>query len=203
MTILHKGIRRNLSDLANDYGAAQYAKNWTYKRVGEIGRRPGLGKSDMASLGGPVTLMAFGNFYEPYIVQITTTGSVVTTKGALIVGGGGGPLFPPPPPNACSRFAAKTDTGSLSDSVTFTLPPNACASVLSLTAIEAPVRRGAAYGYAFVVDGDGVNIAGTGCIFDDSQNVNIPQGIQTVRIGITGGCNGGTDPGTWQVDLVQ
>lgn len=204
MSILHKGIRRKITAILNDYGSAHYAQNWTFNRVGEIGRRAGLGKSDMASLGGPVILMAFGNFDEPYVVQFDGNGNVITSRVPVIIGGGGGPLFPPPPPPACSLFANKSANGVDTDSVTFTLPVQACASVLTCTGMEAAARRGPAYGYSFVVDGDGVNIGATGCLVDDSQAINIDQGIQTVRVGITGGCNdAGGELGTWSLTLVQ
>lgn len=71
MTIIHKGIRRLTTDVLADYGQAFYAQNWRYKRTGEIGRRPGLGKSNMAQLAGPVRAMICGNLYFPYLVQIT------------------------------------------------------------------------------------------------------------------------------------
>ncbi len=71
MTIIHKGIRRLTTDVLADYGQAFYAQNWRYKRMGEIGRRPGLGKSNMAQLAGPVRAMICGNLYFPYLVQIT------------------------------------------------------------------------------------------------------------------------------------
>jgi hypothetical protein len=71
VTIIHKGIRRLTTDVLADYGQAFYAQNWRYKRMGEIGRRPGLGKSNMAQLAGPVRAMICGNLYFPYLVQIT------------------------------------------------------------------------------------------------------------------------------------
>lgn len=204
MTIIHKGIKRKLTDISNDYGAAYYAQNWSFKKLGEIARRPGLGKADMARLNGPVILMAFGNFNEPYIVQFDNSGNVITTRDAYLLWGGGGPLFPPPPPPACSLFANKEANGVDTDSVTFTLPVQACASVLTCTAMEAQARRGGAYGYTFVVDGDAVNIGSTACLIDDSQAINVAQGIQTVRVGIQGGCNDpGAEVGTWMVTLAQ
>lgn len=71
MTIIHKGIRRLTTDVLADYGQAFYAQNWRYKRTGEIGRRPGLGKSNMAQMAGPVRAMICGNLFQPYLVQIT------------------------------------------------------------------------------------------------------------------------------------
>ncbi len=71
MTIVHKGIRRLTTDVLADYGQAFYSQNWRYKRIGEMGRRPGLGKSNMAQLAGPVRAMICGNLYFPYLVQIT------------------------------------------------------------------------------------------------------------------------------------
>lgn len=78
MTIIHKGIRRKTTDVLDDYGQAYYAQNWRFKRMGEIGRRPGLGKSNMAQLAGPVQAMICGNLYFPYLVQVTG-GNVTAT----------------------------------------------------------------------------------------------------------------------------
>ena len=71
MTILHKGIRRKTTDVLDDYGQAQYLQNVRLKRVGEIGRRAGLGKSTMAQLAGPVQFMIGAWSDEPFIVNGT------------------------------------------------------------------------------------------------------------------------------------
>lgn len=83
MTIIHKGIRRKTTDVLGDYGQAYYAQNWRFKRMGEIGRRPGLGKSNMAQLAGPVQAMICGNLYFPYLVQVNDTGDVEATLNPL------------------------------------------------------------------------------------------------------------------------
>lgn len=79
MSIIHKGVRRKTTDVHEDYGMAYYAQNWRFKRVGEIGRRPGIGKSNMARLSGPVRAMICGNLYFPYLVQVNDSGSVEAT----------------------------------------------------------------------------------------------------------------------------
>lgn len=79
MTIVHKGIRRKTTDVAEDYGLAFYAQNWRFKRIGEIGRRPGIGKSNMARLTGPVRSMICGNLFFPYLVQVNDAGDVDAT----------------------------------------------------------------------------------------------------------------------------
>ncbi len=75
MTILHKGIRRKTTDVLDDYGQAHYLQNVRLKRVGEVGRRAGLGKSTMAQLAGPVQFMIGAWSNVPYIVN-GTGGSV-------------------------------------------------------------------------------------------------------------------------------
>lgn len=77
--ILHKGVRRKTTDITDDYGEAYYAQNWRFKRMGEMGRRPGIGKSNMAQLAGPVLSMICGNLYFPYLVQVTSGGNVTST----------------------------------------------------------------------------------------------------------------------------
>lgn len=71
MTILHKGIRRKTTDVLDDYGQAHYLQNARFKRVGELGRRAGLGKSTMAQLAGPVQFMIGCWSNEPFIVNGT------------------------------------------------------------------------------------------------------------------------------------
>ena len=75
MTILHKGIRRLTTDVLDDYGQAHYLQNVRLKRVGEMGRRAGLGKSTMAQLAGPVQFMIGAWSNVPYIIN-GTGGSV-------------------------------------------------------------------------------------------------------------------------------
>lgn len=79
MTILHKGIRRKTTDVLDDYGQVQHLVNVRFKRVGELGRRAGLGKSTMAQLAGPVQFMIGAWSNEPYIVN--GTGGDVTGTG--------------------------------------------------------------------------------------------------------------------------
>lgn len=71
MTIVHKGIRRKTTDVLADYGQAFYCQNWRFKKLGELGRRPGIGKSNMAQMAGPVQAMIVGNWFSPYLVQVT------------------------------------------------------------------------------------------------------------------------------------
>lgn len=71
MTILHKGIRRKTTDVLADYSQAHYLQNVRFKRVGELGRRAGLGKSTMAQLAGPVQFMIGCWSNESFIVNGT------------------------------------------------------------------------------------------------------------------------------------
>lgn len=82
MTILHKGIRRKTTDVLDDYGQAHYLQNVRLKRVGEMGRRAGLGKSNMAQLAGPVQFMIGAWSNESFIVS-GTGGSVTGTEDPL------------------------------------------------------------------------------------------------------------------------
>lgn len=71
MTIVYKGIRRKTTDVLDDYGQAQYLQNVRLRRVGELGRRAGLGKSTMAQLAGPVQFMIGAWSNVPFIVNGT------------------------------------------------------------------------------------------------------------------------------------
>lgn len=82
MTILHKGIRRKTTDVLDDYGQAHYLQNVRLKRVGELGRRAGLGKSTMAQLAGPVQFMIGAWSNEPFIIS-GTGGDVTGTTDPL------------------------------------------------------------------------------------------------------------------------
>lgn len=76
MTIEYKGIRRKTTDVLNDYGQAHYVQNARFKRVGELDRRAGLGKSTMAQLAGPVQFMIGAWSSGSFIVN--GTGGTVT-----------------------------------------------------------------------------------------------------------------------------
>jgi hypothetical protein len=93
MTIIHKGIRRKTTDVIDDYGQAYYAQNLRFRRTGEMGRRGGIGKTDMAQQAGPVLLITCGSYYEPYIAQVIGD-TVVTTLNPLAKWAD--PLLPPP-----------------------------------------------------------------------------------------------------------
>ena len=71
MTIIHKGMRRLTTAVLGDYGQAHYLQNVRLKRVGEMGRRAGLGKSTMAQQAGPVQFMIGGWSNAPFIVNGT------------------------------------------------------------------------------------------------------------------------------------
>jgi hypothetical protein len=82
MTIQYKGIRRKTTDVLDDYGQAHYAQNVRFRRVGELDRRSGIGKSTMAQLAGPVQFMIAGWNYEPFVVN-GTGGSVTGNSDPL------------------------------------------------------------------------------------------------------------------------
>ena len=71
MTIFYKGMRRMTTDVLADYGQAHYLQNVRLKRVGEMGRRAGLGKSTMAQQSGPVQFMIGAWSNAPFIVNGT------------------------------------------------------------------------------------------------------------------------------------
>ncbi len=71
MTIVYKGIRRKTTDVLDDYGQAHYLQNVRLKRVGELARRAGLGKSTMAQQAGPVQFMIGAWSNVPFIVNGT------------------------------------------------------------------------------------------------------------------------------------
>ncbi len=82
MTIQYRGMRRMTTDVLDDYGQAHYLQNVRLKRVGEMGRRAGLGKSTMAQLAGPVQFMIGAWSNAPYIVN-GTGGAVTGTENPL------------------------------------------------------------------------------------------------------------------------
>lgn len=82
MTIQHKGIRRKVTDVLDDYGQAQYLQNVRLKRVGELGRRAGLGKSNMAQLAGPVQFM-IGAWSNTSFIVNGTSGTVTGQEDPL------------------------------------------------------------------------------------------------------------------------
>ena len=202
MTIIYSGIRRDLTDLLNDYGKAEYAQNVRFTVLGELQRRPGFGKSTMARLAGPVVLITGGFFKEPYIIQVTNNGTVTTTRAPLLIWGDP-PLWPPPPPDppACALWAPVNATGSESAVVQKTFPVDACAGQVVMTGIEPDGRRDP-YGYQFVITADNVVVYTSACIENDSETYNLPAGTRVLSVAVNGGCSGGADPGTWTVDII-
>lgn len=82
MTVLYKGIRRMTTDVLADYGQAHYLQNVRLKRTGELGRRAGLGKSNMAQQAGPVQFLIGAWSNVPFIVN-GTGGDVTGTEDPL------------------------------------------------------------------------------------------------------------------------
>lgn len=82
MTIIYKGIRRKVTDVLEDYGQAHYMQNVRLKRVGELGRRAGLGKSTMGVQAGPVQFM-IGAWSDTSFIVNGTGGDVFGQENPL------------------------------------------------------------------------------------------------------------------------
>lgn len=204
MSIVHKGIRRHTTDLLDDYGEAYYAQNWRYRLTGEIGRRAGIGKTDMAKIDGPVVLIGVGGIFEPFIVQLTSTGSLISTRNARVVIGD--PLLPPPDrPVACARFVDQVQNGTSGDITThtFTLPRRSCAGRIVVVSTESddPRRAGTTFGYLFSYEADGVVLGASGCLVNDSEEVAYPAGTRTITVITEGGCGGGVIEGSYSITV--
>jgi len=207
MTIIYRGIKRDVTDLLSDYGQAHYAQNLTFGILGEIGRRAGMGKSTMAKLDGPVVLLSAGWADEPFIVQITTTGSVVGTRDPNIYWGGGGggggggprkPLIPDPPPPACTVADPQSFSGNDSQTVTKNLVANSCAGTVTMTGIGS-LERSWDLGFLFYVDVDGINAYVSPYLADDSVIFNYPAGALTIDVHVTD--SEALPDGSWTVDI--
>ncbi len=209
MTITYKGIRRKTTDVLEDYGQAHYLQNVRLKRVGEIGRRAGLGKSTMAQLAGPVQFMIGGWSNESFIVN--GTGGNVSgqedPRAYWMAGNVPPPPPPPPPPPGCTIWGPLSDGGTdNSGTWTFTLPAGSCPGTLIVTATEgggSGSGAGGDYGYSFDVTADGVAILNTGCLVNDGAAAAIPAGTLAVAYTVTASCVGGLIPGTWTISATS
>lgn len=204
MSIVHKGIRRHTTDLLDDYGEAYYAQNWRYSLTGEMGRRAGIGKTDMAKIDGPVKLIGVGGIFEPFIIQLTSTGSLISTKNARVVIGD--PIVPPPiKPFACARFVDQVANGTSGDVTiyNFTLPKRSCAGRIIVVSTESddPRRAGSTFGYTFTYEADGNPLGASGCLINDSEETAYPAGTRTVTVTVEGGCGAGVIEGSYSITV--
>lgn len=199
MTIVYKGIHRKTTDVLDDYGQAQYLQNVRLRRVGELGRRAGLGKSTMARLDGPVQFMIGAWSNVPFIVN--GTGGDVTGNAEPLLWWIGGTL-PIPDGHSCARYSVST-SGTVSDVGDFPpLPRRACAGTVTVTGMESGGCRGADYGYQFTISADGVAILTSGCLVNDSAFAAIPAGASLIQFLVMGGCSSpGAPVGSWQISL--
>jgi hypothetical protein len=211
MTIEYKGIRRKTTDVLSDYSQAHYLQNARLKRIGEMGRRAGLGKSTMAQLAGPVQFMIGGWNYEPFIVN-GTGGDVTGNSDPLVfwtIARVPPPPPPPPPPPGCTLWGPFGDNGTdNSGTWTFTLPAGSCPGTFIVTAIEGGGSSGGSgasgdYGYSFDVTADGVPILNTACLVNDGAAAVIPAGTISLQYIVTASCVGGLIPGTWSVSATS
>jgi len=200
MTIIYRGIKRDVTDLLSDYGQAHYAQNLTFGILGEIGRRAGMGKSTMAKLDGPVVLLSAGWADEPFIVQITTTGSVVGTRDPNIYWGGGGggprkPLIPDPPPPACTVANPQSFSGNDSQTVTKNLVANSCAGRVTMSVVSDSGETG----FVFSVDVDGINVFVSFYVIDAIVIFDYPAGALTIAVHVDN--TNAISDGVWTVDI--
>jgi len=187
MTIIYRGIKRDVTDLLNDYGQAHYAQNLTFGILGEIGRRAGMGKSTIAKLDGPVVLLSAGWADEPFIVQITTTGSVVGTRDPNIYWGGGGggprkPLIPDPPPPACTVANFESFDGTTSITITKNLVANSCEGTVTMFAASGDIGSIGDLAILFEVDVDGLPVYSSPPIENDSVVYNYAAGALVIDV---------------------
>lgn len=186
MTIVYKGMRRMTTDVLADYGQAHYLQNVRLKRVGEMGRRAGLGKSNMAQLAGPVQFMIGGWSNVPFIIN-GTGGSITGTEDPLahwtaatlrIPGGvGGGPqpwtIAPTVPGGGAVTLPALAKAGTIS----FVASSNVCFFP--------------GEGVTFYLYIDGVFTYQTACMVNGSDSFPVPVLTSSVEVTMALGCNGG------------
>lgn len=121
MTIQFQGMRRHETDISDDYGLAHYVQNAAFRREGELTRRPGMGKSSMASLGAPIYTMCGGWFDEPYLITFgpnSATGipEITSTRDPVLLWTDIGMV---PPPVVIATPVAPVITGVLPLSGTY------------------------------------------------------------------------------------
>ena len=196
MTIEHKGIRRKTTDVLEDYGQAHYLQNARLKRIGELGRRAGLGKSTMAQLAGPVQFMIAGWNYEPYIVN-GTGGSLFGNADPLAKWTGSTLRIPEGEGGTCVRWGPFSANGTFAGGAgSFTLPAvGSCAGTWTFTVTD----PGPAPYYGMSLGGS----ATVACLQVGSATGAVAAGTTTFTYTVSGGCNGGGTSPTWTLTLTQ
>ncbi len=202
MTIEYKGIRRKTTDILEDYGQAHYVQNVRFKRIGELDRRAGIGKSNMAKLAGPVQFMIGSWNYEPYIIN-GTGGDVSGNADPLAKWTGATLRIPGGGSGTCVRWGPFNDAGDfVGSSGTFTLPAaGSCVGTLTFTVID---PSGGPY-YGMALSGTFIPSGGFSlpCNSVGAQSIAIPAGTTSITWGVSGGCAGGGSSPTWTLVATQ
>ena len=197
MTIEYKGIRRKTTAVLSDYGQCHYLQNVRLKRIGELGRRAGLGKSTMAQLAGPVQFMIGCWNYESFIVN-GTSGNITGNANPLPQWTGVTLRIPGGDVGACVVYAPVSEAGGFAGgSGTMVLPAaGSCAGTLTFTVIDAgvPPKYGMSLFGTFMPSAGGFS---PGCNLVGGQALAIPAGTTSILWAVSGGCNGGGTNPTW------
>lgn len=94
-------------------------------------------------------------------------------------------------------WAISTTGGTATQGYDYNLPPNASAGVVTVST-NSPTCGGTPGGTSFVVKADGVTILTTGCIVNNSQQVNVPLHTLVVHVDVVNNCSG-TNQATYSI----
>ena len=199
-----KGQNSKISAVWPDSTIASTQINLRMRVVGELQRRNGMAASNVAVQAGAVLgIIPVINPSSPSgngIIVLPTGGSVQGYASPKAMWSDALPLIPIG--SSCNLFATLTDAGVTSKNSQVNPPTDSCAGTITFQAIEAG-GQGASYGYQVTVEcfGPGGLIVTytSACLINQTVAYVMPAGTTNVSYDVTGGCNGGSTPGTWGI----
>lgn len=206
-----QGMNRKTTPIGMDAGDAYLQQNGRLFVKREIQRRNGYSATNFAPQSTPILAIFCGGpgggTPDPWAGVLTNTpgspptGNIITLGRPKIIIG----LGPKPPIiAACALYGPYTFTNSTSQLGSQSLPADgtACAGTVTVSCTESGGGQGwTNYGYQFIVNADLPQIINTACLSNAGTSATFPKGTKTITWDITGGCAGGSIPGTWTLKI--
>ena len=201
------GMDRKRTPVAPDAGEALFQQNGRLFVQRELQRRNGYAATSFAPQSTPILAIFCGSpgggTPVPWMGTLTNTptGQITAAINPLMLWGGG---FVPPVIGSCALYGPYIAQGTTSQLGTQNLPADgtACAGTVTVSCTESGGGQGwTNYGYQFIITADLPQILNTACLANSGASAVIPKGTKVIGWDITGGCNGGSVPGTWVITI--
>jgi hypothetical protein len=201
------GINRKITPIGGPMGISYYQQNTRMRVDKEIQRRLGMCSTNLPPASAAIIGLA---------PAYTANGPIVVTMTLADVIGAANPLpmwrelylvKPHGDPLTCTLWGPFNDSGTTGAAGGHNPPVGSCQGTVTFTATEFGGGRsgggGSDYGYSVVVTANGVPILTTGCLVNSGAFGSIPLGTTVLAYTVTGGCSGGSVPGTWSLDFTS